>query len=102
MPSLFSLLRNLLQRDRVERELDDEMQAMLDELTADHVRRGMSPQEARRAARVSLGIESTKAQVREARRGASLDALLRDLRYAARLLWRAPVFTIMAAASVAI
>jgi len=59
MPRLFSLLRNLFQPDRVERELDDEMQAMLDVLATEYMQDGLSPDEARRAARVSLGIEST-------------------------------------------
>ena len=102
MPRLFSLFRNLFQRDRVEQELDDEMQAMLDVLANDHRQRGMSPDEARRAARVSLGIESTKMQVREARRGVGIESCLRDARHAVRLLWANPVFTVIAAASVAI
>jgi predicted permease len=102
MSRLLSLLRNLFRRDRVERDLDDEMRAMLDVLVNDHVRTGMSLREARRAAGIALGIESTKTQVREARRGAGLDSFLRDVRHAMRLLWANPVFTAIAAASVAI
>ncbi|HEY7187427.1 MAG TPA: ABC transporter permease [Vicinamibacterales bacterium] len=102
MTRLLSLLRNLFRRDRVERELDEEMRAMLDVLVADHVRSGMSPREARRAAGIALGIESTKTQVREARRGATLDSFLRDAGHAVRLLWANPVFTAIAALSVAI
>jgi predicted permease len=102
MPRLFSLLRNLFRRDRVERDLDDEMQAMLDELVREHVGKGMSHAAARRAAGIALGIESTKMQVREARRGAALESFLRDGRHAVRLLWANPVFTAIAAVSVAI
>jgi predicted permease len=102
MTRLLSLLRNLFRRDRVERDLDDEMRAMFDVLVADHVRTGMSPREARRAAGIALGIESTKTQVREARRGAALDSFLRDARHAMRLLWANPVFTAIAVVSVAI
>ena len=102
MTRLFSLLRNLFRRDRLERELDDEMRAMLDVLVADHVRTGMTPREARRAAGIALAIESTKTQVRETRRGAALESCLRDGRHALRLLWANPVFTAIAAVSVAI
>jgi len=102
MSRLLSLLRNLFRRDRVEQDLNDEMRAMLDVLVNDYVRTGMSPHDARRAAGVALAIESTKTQVREARRGAGLESFLRDVRHAMRLLWANPVFTTIAAASVAI
>src|SRR6266511_892749 len=102
MPGLFSVLRNLFRRGRVERDLDDEMRAMLDVLVDDHIRTGMSPVEARRAAGIALGIESTKTQVREARRGAGIESVGRDVRHAIRLLWARPLFTTIAAASVAI
>jgi putative ABC transport system permease protein len=102
MSRLLSLLRNTFRRDRVERDLDDEMRAMLEVLVNDHVRTGMTPREARRAAGLALGIESTKTQVREARRGAGVESFLRDVRHALRLLWANPIFTAIAAASVAI
>ena len=102
MLRLLSLLRNLFRRDRVERDLHEEMQAMFDVLVSDHIRSGMSPPEARRVAGIALGIESTKLQVREVRRGARLDSFLRDARHALRLLWANPAFTIVAVASVAI
>jgi predicted permease len=102
MPRLFRLLRNLFQRDRVEGDLDDEMQAMFDVLVSDHLRSGMSPPEARRAAGLALGIESTKTLVRETRRGAAVESFLRDGRHAVRRLWASPLFTAIAAVSVAI
>src|SRR5512138_3199657 len=102
MRRLLTIVRNLVRRRRVEQDLDDEMRAMLEELAAEHVRRGLDPRSARRAAAVTLGIESIKTQVREARAGASLDALSRDVRYAARLLRRSPLFTFTAALSLAI
>jgi hypothetical protein len=43
-----------------------------------------------------------KQQVRDARRGAIVDTMIRDLRHAARLLWRNPLFTMTAALSLAI
>ena len=98
-----SLVRNLLNRDRVARDLDDEMRAALDVLVAEHLRAGMSPAEARRVALIELGgIEPVKQQVRDIRAGAFLETVLKDVRYAARLLIRNPLFTLTAALSLAI
>lgn len=102
MSHLKSLLRNLLRRDRVERELDEEMRAMLDLLAVEKVRGGMEPAAARRAAAVELSVESVKVQVREARAGVSIDSLARDVRHAVRLLVRNPLFALTAALSLAI
>jgi putative ABC transport system permease protein len=98
-----ALVRNVLARDRVERDLDDEIRAALDLLIDEHRRRGIPAREARRAALLQLGgVESGKGQVREARAGASLDTFLRDVRYAARLLVRNPLFTLTAVLSLSI
>jgi len=102
VPRLLSLLRNVFRRDRVERDLDDEMRATLDALVAEKMRAGMDPAGARRAAAVELGVESVKTQVRDARAGSTLDAFARDTRHAARLLWRNPLFAITAALSLGV
>jgi predicted permease len=100
---LRALLRNLLQRDAVERELDAELRATVDMLVAEKIRGGMSPDAARRAARLELGgIESVKDQVRVVRSGALMDTWLQDVRYAWRLLRRDRVFTLTAVLSLAI
>jgi predicted permease len=103
MSPLRSFWRNLTRHDSVERELDEELRATIELLVAEHVRAGMAPDAARRAARLEIGgVESVKQQVRDVRRGAFVDSALRDLRYAARLLWRNPLFTLTAALSLAI
>ena len=103
MSPLRSVWRNLTRHDSVERELDDEMRATIDLLAAENVRAGMAPDAARRAALLQLGgVESVKQQVRDVRRGVFIDTMLRDVRYAERLLWRNPLFTITAALSLAI
>ena len=97
------LVRNVLSRDRVERDLDDELQAALDLLIDEELARGKSPADARRSALLTLGgIETVKVQVRDARAGAWFDTVLGDIRYAARLLVRNPIFTLTAAVSLAI
>ena len=98
-----SFVRNVLSRDRVERDLDDELQAALDLLIDEELGKGKSPVDARRAALLRLGgLESVKVQVRDVRAGAFVDTVLGDIRYAARLLVRNPVFTLTAALSLAI
>lgn len=93
MSRLISFWRNLLFRRRVDRALDDEVRATFDLLVDERLAAGATLDEARRAAALALGgPEAVKQQVREARAGAGLDSLLRDVRYACRGLRRAPVF----------
>jgi len=103
MARLRAFFRNLLQREAIERDLDDEMRSTVDLLVAEKTRAGIPPEQARREARLELGgIESVKEQVRNVRRGALVDSAVRDVRHAARLLWRNPLFTLTAALSLAI
>jgi hypothetical protein len=62
---LTSLRHNLFTRPRIERDLDDELRAYLDQLTAEKCGAGMGPTEARRAARIEFGgLEQVKEEVR--------------------------------------
>ena len=72
-------LRNLFRRDRVERELSDELDGFVDLVIEEKVAQGMSPDEASRAARLELGrVEHVKDNVRDVRVGVWLDALRQD------------------------
>ena len=103
MSRIASLCRNLFRRHRVERNLDDELRATFDLLVAEKIRAGLHSDDARRRAAIELGgIEAVKDEVRSARAGASVEALMQDLRYAARRLRRSPLFTATVALSLAI
>ena len=94
---LARLIHNLLYKRQVERDLDDEIGSFLELLVDEKVRKGIRPDLARRAARIEIGgLEQAKEQVREAREGARLEALWRDLRYSAAALVRNPGFSLVA------
>ena len=96
-PLLRHFVRNLFRRDRVERELTDEIDGYVDLLTEEKVAQGMSRDDARRAARLEVGrVEPVKEYVRDMRVGAWLDALRQDVRFGVHTLTRRPAFTLMA------
>jgi len=83
--------------DRRESELADEIESHLQLHTDENVRRGLSPDAARRAAVLTLGgVESLKERYREQQGLPSLEHLIQDFRYAARTLRRTPGLTAVA------
>lgn len=88
-------LRTRLRGAAAEQEFDDELHTHLEMIVEENLARGMSEREATRAARRSLGVVTA---IKEARRQADslywLDTLRQDMRCGARVLRRAPRFTV--------
>src|ERR1017187_6861878 len=91
---LSRLWHNLTHRQKVERELEQEMSAYLSLLAEES-----SPREARLAAG---GIEQLKEQVREVKAGFFMQTILQDVRYGWRMLRRSPTFTVVSILALAL
>jgi len=100
MPRLrawFSRLFGLSRRNRRDAEMAEEIQAHLDLLIERNIAAGMLPHEARNAAlRQFGGVEQIKEAARDQRIWRWADEFLQDVRFGARMLWRAPGFSILA------
>jgi macrolide transport system ATP-binding/permease protein len=82
-------LRSILRRNRVERELDEELQFHLEHKIQEGIAAGLSPKEARyRAMRAMDGLEQRKEEMRDMRRIHWLTDCVDDARYAIRSLRR--------------
>ena len=100
---LGSLLRALVFRARVEREIDDDLQFHLAERTDDLIAQGLSPSVAQSQARRELGdLAKWTEEGREARGTQYLDELRADVSYGLRWLRRSPAVTATAVLSLAI
>jgi len=96
-------LRSMLRRNRVERELDEELQFHLERKIEEGIARGLSPREARYAAmRAMDGLEQRKEEMRDMRRIRWLTDFLDDAQYAVRSLRRTPGLTAFVAITLAL
>src|SRR6185369_9441118 len=87
-------LRALFGKRRVDEELDEELEGFLEAAAAEKQRKGMSAEQARRAAMADMGSRNAvKHQVWSSRWESRVEALLRDVRVGARGLVKSPGFT---------
>src|SRR5436305_10521426 len=90
-------------KDQLRGEIHEELQLHMEELTESNIRAGMSPEEARRAARLRFGNTGTISDsCQNERRVFRFEELTKDLRFGMRLLRRTPAFTIIATLTLAL
>lgn len=98
-----STARWLLRRGRAETELEDELRYHYEREIENNVRAGMSLEDAKLAAQRLIGpVSLYKEECRDARGAGWLESFIRDLRHAARMSRRAPLFTAIAIGTLAL
>src|SRR5258706_9362324 len=89
--------RTVFRRNRVERELDEELCYHIEQRAKQEIAKGLPPEEAHYVAvRAMGGIEQRKEECRDLRRVNFIETLLQDLRYAFRGFGKSPGFSVVA------
>ena len=102
LSNLIHGLRSLFRNGAIESEMDEELRGFVDASTADKLHRGMTPDQAIRAARVEVGsLNAVKHHIRSAAWETKVEDLWRDFWCGVRMLLRSPGFTAVAVLTLA-
>ncbi len=94
---IWSWMRALVFRARIESEMEKEMRIHLEMEAEANVRAGMTPDDARRKALLAFsGVDRAREEYRDALGTRLVDETWRDIKYSVRLARRSPGFTVTA------
>ena len=100
---IFRRIWALGKRSKLDRDIEDELRDHLQMRTNANIAKGMSPEQAARAARLRFGNpEVVKEHIEAEDAALSLESVFRDVRYALRGFTRSPGFTTVAIITLAL